>query len=82
MENDELLGRLDERFKALGEKLDYHHKEQKDKNLVIFDFINNKLALKEDLKHHVDNHWAWLTIFGSAIAVIAGIVELIRYKTQ
>ena len=60
MENDELLGRLDERFISLKEhidfrfieqdkKIEHYNVEQKDKNKIIFEFINDRAITRKDL---------------------------------
>ena len=60
MENDELLGRLDERlnnlkdhintgFKNQNDKIEHYYHEQEKKNVVYFDFINDKAITKKEL---------------------------------
>lgn len=80
--DQELIGRLDERFKSLKEHIDFRFNEQDKKNIIIFDFINNKIALKEDLKNHIENHWKWLGIFGTAFTIFVGLIEFVKDRIK
>ena len=90
MESDELLARLDERFKAQKEIFNQRFDEQGLKNKTLFELLNSTIIpavakleeLSKKVDKHIDNHWGWVTIFGAALGIIYGFIEFLHSKLK
>ena len=70
---DVILVRLEEKFSSLEKHIDFRFGEQDKKNVIMFDFINNKLAKKDDLDSHVKNHNSGLKIGAIVFSIALGL---------